>query len=830
MSLHDRRLQGDVQVRSSGYLLSPARRAWPLVGLALALSGCGGQGTQGPVGPQGDPGAAGATGSQGDPGADGASTLVDAVSLARGDDHCPYGGTRYDTGLDNGDGGGVAGDGALQPGEVDDSRYACNAPATFDYDIASPTAPAGASVIDTSGGDGGQSGGRAGDQVFQIQYPSGGNVQAFQNGTVDTSFDAPVAGHAYFGTHPLVVPAGTTEVPEIVSPGAEGTLPAGTWFHYDGTTDDHLYEWTGGSAVAATGVHVEAGATLLVPESTNPNNPPAPNGARLVVPFDVQNEGTLTTRLVNTNRYSLAIWATNYWGGPSSQIDLRGADPGSGYGGEAGGLWIFAVESPESESDCSGTRGGGVYNQGSIDGRPGGVPSPGSASGASAITLCGTKAVYNTGVLAFSGGDGFSGRGGAVTLQAVVGGVYNAGTIDVSGGQGGILGGSGGRILLTGTGIWNSGDLIASGADVPSSASCAEVCNGGDGGEIGFQSFGGPVRNSGALISDGGSVLVAGNSSGGSAGRLSVQSDTGTVVPSPPGSIEWTGDIHLVGGGVSGATADGGYGGEAVMVITGDASNGDPADGQSLTLYGYTSMVAAGGDGATAGPGGYYILENIGGSSNGSAFTGATYNEVPLNAPGGQGVGTDSTYGGEGGLLGVLALDGLQGPHALAINVAPLEIEGGSGTTGGVPGTLVLIGTSGVQSSGEVHAAGGAGDMTNGGSVPIYGGEGSLLSGQEVSITADIDMRGADGAEGGAGRTLPIYGGTVDIASTIDVSGGDGNSSTGSGGAGGLLDVFSTDAPTVVTGALVSDGGGGATPGAAGEIDVEGFPWQAGGQ
>ena len=52
-------------------------------------------------------------------------TLLLVTPLMAGDPHCTYGGTEYQTGLDNGANGGVAGDGILESGEVTQTSYMC---------------------------------------------------------------------------------------------------------------------------------------------------------------------------------------------------------------------------------------------------------------------------------------------------------------------------------------------------------------------------------------------------------------------------------------------------------------------------------------------------------------------------------------------------------------------------------------------------------------------------------------------------------------------------------------------------------------------------------
>lgn len=48
------------------------------------------------------------------------------VAVSTVDTDCANGGVRINVGLDNGDGGGVAGDDSLQSGEIDDSAVVCH--------------------------------------------------------------------------------------------------------------------------------------------------------------------------------------------------------------------------------------------------------------------------------------------------------------------------------------------------------------------------------------------------------------------------------------------------------------------------------------------------------------------------------------------------------------------------------------------------------------------------------------------------------------------------------------------------------------------------------
>lgn len=83
----------------------------------------GSTGPAGPTGPTGATGDPGPAGEPGDAGPIGDDASVSLLSLTP--DSCADG-TTVEVGLDNGDGGGVAGNGVLEPGEVDDRAFISN--------------------------------------------------------------------------------------------------------------------------------------------------------------------------------------------------------------------------------------------------------------------------------------------------------------------------------------------------------------------------------------------------------------------------------------------------------------------------------------------------------------------------------------------------------------------------------------------------------------------------------------------------------------------------------------------------------------------------------
>ena len=119
----------------------------------------GATGATGPQGPKGATGATGATGPQGPPGTNGTNGTAGVNSLVRQDNepagaHCPDGGLRIESGLD------LNSDGILDPNEVTETSYLCNAVSNLVNVVPEPAGAncsAGGQAIQTgmdSNGDG----------------------------------------------------------------------------------------------------------------------------------------------------------------------------------------------------------------------------------------------------------------------------------------------------------------------------------------------------------------------------------------------------------------------------------------------------------------------------------------------------------------------------------------------------------------------------------------------------------------------------------------------------------------------------------------------------
>ena len=823
-------------MQSTFLLLSPVRRAWPLVGLALALAGCSNVGPEGPTGPEGPPGATGAPGPQGEPGQDGYLTLVQATTLPRGDAECPFGGTRYDTGVDNGDGGGVAGNGTLEPGEVDGSSSVCGVVSTASL-VDAPTTPTGTATIDLHGGDGVSTGGQAGSVQLQLQLATGGHVAMFRNGTVDASFDMPGTDYVNLGSNPLVVGAGETVTPRVISAGSEGTLNDGDLYRYqdnfDGTiqpedTDEHLYRWSvANGRQTITGIRVDASGTLVLPYAASAR---FPSSGRVAVADDIDNAGTISASLTGQSRYRLRLWATHFYGEAGSNLDQRGLDAGS-YGGEGGAVFIYAVRHPEQASTICDDQGlGGVYNQGTIDTRRGVDLDSVGLYPTGTVTLCGATGVYNTGDILASGRPGpvQGGNGASISFMAPQGGVFNSGALDVSGADD-TVGGTGGNVSVDARRFVNSGPLDLSGGSSPSGRDCtASVsgCAGGHGGSLSVVTRGGRVANTGDAVFTGGDTA---SGTSGAAGTLSVNAmdgyDSFVDASLAPGRIDWTGDLDGWGG--TGGDA-GGRGAEVVMSIQG--SSDDRPEGEGITLYGYQGFEATGGSGVQGGGGGALGLWNqpsIFPNGRPGISGGPAYLDAPVEASGGAGVSdaAATTWGGAAGSLQVSAFANMEDSAYLQATVfADFHALGGDGTHGAYGGYLSVQARHGLTFDGSVDIRSGTGDPATG---TVSDGAGVYLAAGvgPAEVTMDLDGRGGDAFTGGEGAPVDVQGAWIDFSGTVDTTGGAGSTSGGTGGDGGDVNLLGTDNGSVVQGTFTTDAGVGSTPGTPGHVTVDGFPW-----
>ncbi len=857
-------------------LLHPVCRAFPLVGLALWLAACNPEPVVGPEGPQGPPGETGdpgATGGQGEPGFD---TLVATSPVERGSDDCTYGGTRYDVGLDDGAGGGVARDGTLQPGEVTSTHFVCNPAGGVYPGFQEPTGLAGQYTLVARGGVATASdsyGGEGGDVILLVGGPTGGHLGVFSRGRAVATFAVPDPAPVELGPRPLVVASGTLTIASIGA-GTEGTISLGGYFQYnnvqDWSNDDNIYQRTSNGYERVTGIRVQAGATLRF---TNDSGWYDSQTARVVLQGDLVNEGTITTVFSGSavpDKPGLMIAARNIYLRTGSSINLRGQDAPSSRPGRGGNLSLVAtarrnLQPYDTTWSCSSGEGvpsGSLINQGTIDLSGGsttsGVYYGGEGGSERSSYLCGADRVVNTGTILGRGGDAtgayYGGGAGAyrVALESPAGEVFNSGVIDLRGGNGSVRGGQGGRIRLRGFETRNTAVLIADGGT--SACSGENYCYGGEAGEIEVAASGASVSTTGDLYARGGDQTGAAfyGGYGGRGGRLSVYSgegyQEGVEQVFPGGHVEVSGDIDISGGD---ATHWAGYGGEAQMGVIAYPFLPGMADGQSFSLLGYTGVDLAGGVGVTGGQGGQLILHQFTFSGfNGpvevaidaaEAPSGAIVLDVPVHGRGG--ASTGSQRGGDGGAVW-LANDELFGSQNSVIHVrAPIDVRGGDGLYGGRGGPVLIDGPTDVYLGAAILAGGGAGTSDGGGGYferylngPFQSRYASGLEararGGMLAVSGDLSVAGgAGGTYGGEGAATVLRGQTVDVSGDVDASGANAPLTSGTyAGWGGSITVHSYGTFSALTGALTADAGTGTNLGRDGQIVVDGLIEQWGWQ
>ena len=739
-----------------------------------------------------------------------ASSLVTTTSLPNGDPNCANGGTEIDTGLDNGAGGGTAGDGILQAGEVTNRQYVCNGGGIplFIGSTTPPASPTGQFTIDTSGGDAQGSNSTAGPagniNLFMEHGTLGGALKVFATGSADASFTIPTIAF-YGGTNSVEVKM-DTPVPVYATP--DGVADNDTIFELIG--DSNLYLNTGGTPTIVTGLDIDAGVTVTFSSNND-------GETQLEFSNDLRNAGNIFTSLEEGGGAdSLTITLNSYFGSVGSTIDTSGADGSSTVGGGRAGAIQF---------NFSGT----IVNQGDLT-ATGGAGSFGGNGGPVTWAPANSAAVFNTGTIDTHGGDGTgssAGPAGDIDLEATYGDVNNAGKLFAFGGSG-RSGGTGGAITLeTRVGaVRNSGDLDYSGGGCTGSN-----CQAADARAITLSSNGGgDVINAATLTANGGSTADNTGTQGGSGGSVSItacdcKSNYRGGSGLRAGSINVSGTISTTGG-----TGRNGGGGGKLNIDLNVASS---AHGQELILFGYTQITANGGSamstGATAQDGGQITF-----SQNDTAYSpeedegvgpaGAVINYANVTALGGDG----AAPGSAGNISFSTEPYDFRDSFEVALNFGAIDVSGGSASENDASrgGNVDLFGVSGAANNGAVTATGGVstnegGDCGNGGNISIYASTGPATN------TGIIHASGASntvaGSFGGNGGTVDIAGSLASNTAAITCEGGDGGTG-GNGGGGGEIELRSSpDGTSTNSGTLLVSPGTNPFNGSfAGEIRIDG--------
>lgn len=505
--------------------------------------------------------------------------------------------------------------------------------------------------------------------------------------------------------------------------------------------------------------------------------------------------------------------------------DVNGDEPG----GDGGSIYLAA--------------GGYILNSGTLHGSGGDGKGAGGDGGY--VNMYGAY-TESTGDIDISGGNNVSdplallfgngGDGGEVGLGADYV-TNNTANIDTHGGDGS-NGGQGGSINMSNDllgEVKNAGNLVMHGGT-------GVEGSGGSGGQLYMMAYGGNVLNSGNLNSAGGNSTDA-TSSGGQGGQVQFNSYSGDG-DEPAGDIVISGDINSSGGS---AVADGsGNGGSAGSIYASVyQSESEDTFKQRVSLLGYASIDANGGDGASAGSAygsgsstSVYIHADGAENYLSKWHAGSVANDVPINARGGNGTTADpevpvANYGGIGGGVNISAStsDAVKALNVRATNTADIDVSGGNAvgdesiaSDGGEGGFFRLSAYAGATNSGAVNGSGGNGGFSGGdagNSVDIYAVSGA------VNNSGAVDNSGGDGGvDGGHGGDVELFGASSVNSADVNVNGGNATSTDElvdtTGGDGGYVGILALglNAKTTNTGTVTYSFGTGDTNGEEGCLQV----------
>ncbi len=636
----------------------------------------------------------------------------------------------------------------------------------------------GTSVINLSGGAASTTGSGGKGGTFRAYSSARSDLRIHANGTVDASFGVP--GYSFnFGSNP--VPSTlhpVTDFSVALDPGtpSEGQLYMKT------TNPGHLYLGTGtGTDNVVTGLIVPATKTISFPapvtfsdavvvNGTVQSSATAPDLTLTAGSLQINNGGKITTAANDTKNTSGAGGKLNLVAASGVVINLGTIDSSGANGGSAGTLVVSARTY--------------IYNANNAF-------SPGS------------------GTIAARGGDnagGAGGAGGTVSLCAAAGSFYTSGTIDASGGNatgstgnGGTAGGiqlvAGDTAADTVLDPTDTSGKVAVNGTVSANGGTAAAGNGGSGGTITQISHGQPLLVNATISAVGGSGGTG--SAGGTGGELDLFNllsfDPSNNVSASLQGIKVAGSINLNGG----AGANGGGNGGTLVVKSEASPNALPgsATGEFFGYGGGINLNGGAGKAGVGGQGGTFAVTLASAVTDNVILpAGGVYNEVGINARGGDGMPVGSPMSGTGGGGGTVIMQtpapGYSANPGTTIisNSGPIDVSGGAGNTGGSAGTVTLSGYDRLNNSGAIAGTGGSGTTTGGaGSSQIF-----------LSATNDIGNSGPIAAFGGSatqgnggagGNVLMVAGHQVSDGAGITAGGG--NASGGNGGQGGKIQLYS---------------------------------------
>ena len=394
-------------------------------------------------------------------------------------------------------------------------------------------------------------------------------------------------------------------------------------------------------------------------------------------------------------------------------------------------------------------------------------------------------------------------RGSGGTTGGSQHGVY----VNAAGGK--ISGGTSGQVQVSGTGgaaaLGNDDGVYVYGGTITSAGANVQVLGTGGGtGSGSSTSLGVDVRNTGGVITAGGSGTVTVQGTGGSSG---VSVDTSSLI-----TAAGSGAVTVTGTGPYGVRVDGQVGSNGGAVsVTGTASGTGESVGVFVNYYG---QITAGGSGDVIVNGqGLADTKSVGVTVCGSITSNA--GTVTVTGSGGSGANA-SQYGNYGVNLASAYLYGsLYSPGQIkAGGTAAVTVVGTGGSTPGSSnqGIYMVGNTASINGGGAVTVRGSGGSGTVGnngitlysstcqisggtsGQVSVYGTGGANTSGDSNGVVANglITSNGADvqvyGTGGGGANSsnggnygISVTSGTIKAggSGTVTVAGTGGTSSNG---------------------------------------------------
>ena len=734
-----------------------------------------------------------------------AGLLVVVEELPWGDEDCPTGGQRLVSGLDDGRGEGEAGDHVLHPDEVRDTQLLCHVEVS---DVFEPvTGALSGSSIDLSGGASDDAvAGRGGSLTVEVfAGPLAASIEMLEIGLADASFEAPTAGTPEPGAHPAVVDAAVT-----VTEADGASHPAGLHLWTEGVSNEPYPLYLGDDLV--TSLHIQEAGRLYFDTG---------DSTEVGIHGDVLNEGLLSSspalaELAN----GIEIYSGSFVNAETGVVQAIGT-------AESDRLEVYAIYGDNPT----------ISNAGSIDtSGDGSDPSAPGASGG--VVLFARGDVFNTGTIDASGADadGSATDGSEVIIASEWGDVYHSGVIDTSGGDG-ASGGDGGDILVFTTDdrdgdlddeyfelddlapghFTSSGDMSAAGGTGISGA-------GGAGGDIFVLLLGGDVLSSGDMSAAGGDSAAAAAGYGGSVTIVShlALDDAGQVLRLPT-AVTISGNIWL-SGGKSVAGTGGAGGGVNVFVdlsLTQDGGDAERGDEFSVVRPFNLEQLIDGSDVVRV------QLLGYGGGVNTSAGAGSTS----------QTISAGSVRLENGVCVGPYPNCALSRVSSRwIINTVNVTAKGGSSASGrsghggnftlAVDGSVNLVNAvrdaALVENHGDVTLSGGSSPVSHGG----HGGDFRLASdvGRVVNTAGVVTDGGASGSGVNASPSAGSFemtGGDVAQSGIIRlISGG------GDGGYGGQFELIGfsviNQGPVLSEGSSIVQASGYARAGSGGDIYLAG--------